>query len=614
MDKTHSCCAKCNSFDPLHSLNFFSCKHHLCDECLFQSFYTQQFSSLLSYIDANSTNTDTLFINCTLCSKGSNHTATSRFIKHLSSPSPTKSDSHLCLRHKIQSPFYCTQCEQWFCNDCLKIHNSIGNFHHSISTSSPQKPLKCPEHQSKLKFYCDTCNKGLCSCCISLQHKEHSFRHLNELVNETVNGLEQINMDKLKKVIFRMGKFQGIFDDEYSKELMASVDFIDGIISELNELKKKYLEKMKTIQVKQNNINNILTLTYDKINRYFEDIKNEPNNISKIMFINKVINNNNNNNSNGITEKVNVTFIPKLNISKISDPNQHDRLNTQQSKLETLEDSKLIDISFSNNHFNSKKQREFHCVQTLESHKDQVRCLLELPNKSIASGSYKEIKIWSLSQSQQYDLYKTLSGHDGYVYSLLILVNGNMASCGEDETMIIWDIKNTFEQLQLIRGQTHFAKSILLLPDGLVASIAEEDSCINIRDPEKNYSCHQTLTGHKDMITSLILIPKDLIGSASLDGDIRVWEKAEDKYECKMILNDHTKAVNSIMILNTVYSECLLISCSDDGYVKIFDVNDKFKCVQNIEAHSGVVMNVISLSNENIATCSDDCTIKLWSA
>ena len=60
-----------------------------------------------------------------------------------------------------------------------------------------------------------------------------------------------------------------------------------------------------------------------------------------------------------------------------------------------------------------------------------------------------------------------------------------------------------------------------------------------------------------------------------------------------MILNDHTKAVNSIMILNTVYSECLLISCSDDGCVKIFDVNDL------------VAEELASLSDEELFTVID---------
>ena len=118
-------------------------------------------------------------------------------------------------------------------------------------------------------------------------------------------------------------------------------------------------------------------ITYDKINTYLSNVTYDD--IDTLLFINQSILNSDD------SPSIN---IPKLNITKIEA--QHERITTQQSKLETREDS---NISFSNN-IATKRLPDFKCSLTVKAHNDQVRCILELPDKSLASGSYKEIKIW----------------------------------------------------------------------------------------------------------------------------------------------------------------------------------------------------------------------------
>ena len=590
MDSTSFCqCSICNKYNSSpNCVNYYTCNHNLCDECLFRSFFSQQFESLSSFLTSNS-----ITLTCKVCNKGQFSSDIDSFIQCITHQRTQKEEIKKCKRHNMISNIYCVQCEQWFCKECIKIHNSIGNFHHCLTSKVPSKIGKCFEHQSKLKYYCKTCKKALCSCCITLEHKQHEFVHMNQFVNETIEGIREVSEKDIKDIVFKISQFNNLFDKEFKEDYIGNIDYIDKLIQTLAELKNEYINKMKLLQDKQNKINNLLMITYDKINTYLSNVTYDD--IDTLLFINQSILNSDD------SPSIN---IPKLNITKIE--TQHERITTQQSKLETLEDS---NISFSNN-IATKRLPDFKCSLTVKAHNDQVRCILELPDKSLASGSYKEIKIWKRTNNE-YELQKTLSAHDGYIYSLLSLVNGNMASCGEDEMMIIWDTKDNYKQIQKIKGQTHFAKSILLLPDGLVASIAEDDTCINIRNPDSNYLCVQTLKGHTDMITSLILVQKDEIASASLDGDIRIWEK-KSTYECVCIIKEHTKAVNAILTFKTYFDSNVLLSCSDDGYIKIYDMEDHYKCIQTLNGDSGAVINLIPISENRIASCSEYGDIKVW--
>ena len=55
-------CSKCFSIEPEKNMNIFSCKHSLCYECLFQSFFKDQFTILKSLIYSNK-----IKIECPIC-------------------------------------------------------------------------------------------------------------------------------------------------------------------------------------------------------------------------------------------------------------------------------------------------------------------------------------------------------------------------------------------------------------------------------------------------------------------------------------------------------------------------------------------------------------------
>ncbi len=103
----------------------------------------------------------------------------------------------------------------------------------------------------------------------------------------------------------------------------------------------------------------------------------------------------------------------------------------------------------------------------------------------IAQISAKEIRnglVFSVAQ----DLFgpltgkqlKVLKGHTVGVYSLVVLPNGTIASGSRDNTIRIWDI-NTGEELKKLEGHTGSVRSLVVLPNGNIAS-GSSDKTIRI--------------------------------------------------------------------------------------------------------------------------------------
>ena len=55
----------------------------------------------------------------------------------------------------------------------------------------------------------------------------------------------------------------------------------------------------------------------------------------------------------------------------------------------------------------------------------------------------------------------------------------------------------------------------------------------------------------------------------------------------------------------------ILISGSFDKNIKIWDLQN-VKCLQTISEHKGNIICIIKLSENKFASCSCDCTIKIW--
>ena len=207
-----------------------------------------------------------------------------------------------------------------------------------------------------------------------------------------------------------------------------------------------------------------------------------------------------------------------------------------------------------------KSNPKFICTKTIEGHKDNISCIIELSSGCIASGSYdKTVEIWDLDSQTA---MKSIPA-SGRVFCLLEFVPG---------ILLIGTDTNNIE----------------------ICNINESNSC-----EEKKFE------GHKLWVNCLTKCDDNYFASGSNDSDIRIWNFYEKQpYN---VLSDHEDNVFTL----TTLKDGKLCSGSADLTIKIWDW-EKGECISTLKGHTRWIKCVYQLLNGNIVSGGDDKTIKIW--
>ena len=171
------------------------------------------------------------------------------------------------------------------------------------------------------------------------------------------------------------------------------------------------------------------------------------------------------------------------------------------------------------------------------AHEGTTECICELNNGNIAScGNDLTIKLW---QKYSNEPYASLFGHTGTILSVLQLKNGLLASASADKTIRIWDIK-ILQPVKILREHQESVIKLYQLKNSKFISCSV-DGTLRIWDPLQNYASVM-LKGHKDAVESVIELQTGVIASCSLDEHIRIWDtymkKCQKKIKVKRTLID----------------------------------------------------------------------------
>ena len=212
--------------------------------------------------------------------------------------------------------------------------------------------------------------------------------------------------------------------------------------------------------------------------------------------------------------------------------------------------------------------------------------LIELNNGNLVSGSNdKSIKIWDLENKS---CVKTLTGHSGYVFSLLEHTSGKLISGGgyDDRTSRVWDvISGECTNILKYYGGIWDMKE---LPNGEVLSICESKSIsLRIWDPQTGDiirdidSQYKWLTGCRVNESSLFL--------GGEGGWVVEFNLNSLQFGKKFKLHD-----SWVRKLFKVSDALLISASSGDNKVKMFNMDDG-GIVHTMEQHNDWVCSVIGL-------------------
>ncbi len=275
--------------------------------------------------------------------------------------------------------------------------------------------------------------------------------------------------------------------------------------------------------------------------------------------------------------------------------------------------------------YNFNIHKFFSCKKTIKGHIHTINSIAFSPNNSkLAScGNDGTIKIWDVKLGTE---IKTLTGHTGMVYDLAWTPDGKkLASGGYDGTVKIWDVRSGSLQAALT-GHTGKVLGVAIAPGGSGIASCSEDKSIKIWDMNNGTLLH-TLRGHAGMVQSIAYSRqgRQLI-SGSEDGTIKIWDI--DIAQQIRTLRGHDRSVTSIAIApidvpspaadtregdsyTTRPDHNIVASGSWDGYIKIWDAHTG-ELKRTLTNHNDWVTGVtISADGRTLVSCSCDRTIKI---
>jgi WD40 repeat protein len=241
---------------------------------------------------------------------------------------------------------------------------------------------------------------------------------------------------------------------------------------------------------------------------------------------------------------------------------------------------------------------------TLVGHEGYVNYLRVLENGDLASGSDdRSILIWDASTFQ---LKRNLTGHKSWVSCLAALSNGDLASGSFDKTILIWDIENGLIK-QNLTGHTSFVNDLAVLKvSGNLAS-AGHDYTVRIWNPNMGQLV-RTLTGHKSAVYSLAFLNNGLLASGGYSSPIKLWNVETGRLVSNIYINSQY-----------VWSMCALSNgelAFTKNYNKSYEIeivsDNTITITRTIKAHMKDVSALAQLPNGDLASASDDNSIKIW--
>jgi WD40 repeat protein len=257
------------------------------------------------------------------------------------------------------------------------------------------------------------------------------------------------------------------------------------------------------------------------------------------------------------------------------------------------------------------------CLSTLKGHEDGVFDLSFISESTLASASLdKTVKIWDLNKQE---CMKTLhDDKDNYTQDRRIncvthLPSKNHLAAGFfDATVTVWDLAN-YQKVKSFKAHSGSRQRVCVLKpilDNHLVSTAY--SSVKIWDLYQstlfhNTKCLHKLLEHSHWVETCEMTPEGNLLTGSMDQTLKLWDvnsgSCLDTFKIGIVVSDLKLVPNTSLAVIAANKNILL-----------YDLNTKsvVKSIPNAHADMTTKLQLFGPSNEYLASCSIDKTIKIW--
>ena len=371
------------------------------------------------------------------------------------------------------------------------------------------------------------------------------------------------------------------YNENHKKYVSKSLRYLINSKNEIDKLKKikspckncSYYSELPKYK------GNILYVKCPKCSKIF--IPNDEN-LKNFLYLREILpaeeNNILNNNEN---ENLRAQIIEEVNAKRINESNTKIELicndfENSVNSLIILSDKRLCACSSDSsikiyklnggNSFNLE-------IDKKGAHSKEILCIKEINYLIIASGSYKNIKIWKIEDNNLYSILLLNNAHNDYINKIIIF-NNNFVSCSKDGTIKFWNEK--YQEKLKIDEHNGCINSILKIKRKNILVSGSNSTLIfwkiqnNKFNLIKKYdniftSNNNSLIEIKD---TLLVGGKDGINIFSTkDGNIMKYDFVEDK------------DLGSVLSFYDLGNNMILIG-SDNGFIYLYKLERKLYDIQ----------------------------------